>query len=44
MTIADIAAAVNANPNTVYSRLRAARADFERSVVRALAHEGWRAR
>jgi len=44
MTIADIAAAVNANPNTVYSRLRAARADFERSVARALANERWRTR
>jgi RNA polymerase sigma-70 factor (ECF subfamily) len=44
MTVADIAAAVKENANTVYSRLRAARADFERAVARARAHDGWRMR
>jgi hypothetical protein len=34
MSALDIAAAVNANVNTVYSRLRAARFDFERAVAR----------
>ncbi|HXN32404.1 MAG TPA: sigma-70 family RNA polymerase sigma factor [Polyangiaceae bacterium] len=44
MTVADIAAAVRANANTVYSRLRAARADFERAVTRARANDRWRIR
>lgn len=44
MTVADIAAAVQENVNTVYSRLRAARADFERAVTRARAHDAWRMR
>ncbi len=39
MSVADIAAAVGANSNTVYSRLRAARADFERAVGRARAKD-----
>jgi len=44
MTVADIAAAVNSNPNTIYSRLRAARADFERAVIRLRANDSWRIR
>ena len=44
MTVPEIAAAVGANPNTVYSRLRAARADFERGAARARASDGWRMR
>jgi len=44
MTVVDIAAAVRANANTVYSRLRAARADFERAVARARANDEWRMR
>ncbi len=44
MTVVDIAAAVGENANTVYSRLRAARADFERGVARARANDEWRMR
>jgi RNA polymerase sigma-70 factor (ECF subfamily) len=44
MTIGDIAQALQVNPNTVYSRLRAARADFERAVLRVRANERWRMR
>jgi RNA polymerase sigma-70 factor (ECF subfamily) len=42
LSVVDIARAVGANVNTVYSRLRAARADFERGVVRARASDQWR--
>jgi RNA polymerase sigma-70 factor (ECF subfamily) len=34
MTVVEIAAATDVNPNTVYSRLRAGRADFERRARR----------
>lgn len=44
MTVGDIAAAAGANPNTIYSRLRAARADFERAILRLRANERWRVR
>jgi RNA polymerase sigma-70 factor (ECF subfamily) len=44
MTVPEIAACVGANPNTVYSRLRAARADFERAIARVHASDGWRMR
>lgn len=44
MSVADIAAAVQSNVNTIYSRLRAARADFERAVIRARANDQWRIR
>jgi len=44
MTVGDIAAAVHANPNTIYSRLRAARADFDRAVIRLRANDQWRIR
>jgi RNA polymerase sigma-70 factor (ECF subfamily) len=44
MSVPDIAAAVGANVNTAYARLRAARADFERGAARARASDAWRAR
>ncbi len=44
MSVADIAAAVRSNVNTIYSRLRAARADFERAIIRARANDQWRIR
>jgi RNA polymerase sigma-70 factor (ECF subfamily) len=44
MSVPDIAASVGANTNTVYSRLRAARADFERAVARSRAGDEWRMR
>jgi RNA polymerase sigma-70 factor (ECF subfamily) len=44
MSVGDIAAAVNANPNTVASRLRAARTEFERAVARARANDQRRIR
>jgi RNA polymerase sigma-70 factor, ECF subfamily len=44
MSVPDIADAVGANVNTVYSRLRAARADFEKGVARMHANDGWRSR
>lgn len=44
MSVGDIAAAVGANVNTVHSRLRAARADFERALARARAGDQWRRR
>lgn len=39
MTVPEIAEAIDANVNTVYSRLRAARQAFERQVSRHLARE-----
>jgi RNA polymerase sigma-70 factor (ECF subfamily) len=44
MSVVDIAAAVRENANTVYSRLRAARADFVRAVAKARANDEWRMR
>jgi len=44
MSVPEIALAVGANANTVYSRLRAARAEFERAVTRARAGDEWRLR
>jgi RNA polymerase sigma-70 factor, ECF subfamily len=44
MSVPDIAAAVNANANTIASRLRAARVDFERAVMRARASDQRRIR
>jgi RNA polymerase sigma-70 factor (ECF subfamily) len=44
MTVPEIAEAIGANVNTTYSRLRAARADFERAAARARAADGWRSR
>lgn len=42
MTIAEIAEALDLNANTVYSRLRAARLDFERAAARQRARDSWR--
>ncbi len=39
MTAVEIAEIVDANPNTVASRLRAARQDFEKALARFRAHE-----
>jgi RNA polymerase sigma-70 factor (ECF subfamily) len=44
MSVVDVAAAVGANVNTVHSRLRAARAEFERAVARVRASDEWRTR
>ena len=42
MTVPEIADAVEANVNTVYSRLRAARREFDQAVLRHRAREQWR--
>jgi RNA polymerase sigma-70 factor (ECF subfamily) len=44
MTVPEIAEAVGANVNTVYSRLRTARRDFEAAVGRHQARDQWRTR
>jgi RNA polymerase sigma-70 factor (ECF subfamily) len=44
MTVPEIADAVEANVNTVYSRLRAARREFEQAVMRHRARDEWRDR
>ena len=44
MTVPEIAEAVEANVNTVYSRLRAARRDFDQAVLRHRARDQWRER
>jgi RNA polymerase sigma-70 factor, ECF subfamily len=44
MSVADIAAALGANANTICSRLVAARAEFDRAVVRLRAKDTWRLR
>jgi RNA polymerase sigma-70 factor (ECF subfamily) len=44
MTVPEIAEAVEANVNTVYSRLRAARRDFDQAVARHRARDEWRMR
>jgi RNA polymerase sigma-70 factor (ECF subfamily) len=44
MSVPEIADAIGANVNTTYSRLRAARADFEQAVARARAGDDWRLR
>jgi RNA polymerase sigma-70 factor (ECF subfamily) len=44
MTIAEAAEALDCNPNTLYSRLRAAREDLEQAVTRDAAHRAWRER
>jgi RNA polymerase sigma-70 factor (ECF subfamily) len=41
MTVPEIAEAIGVNVNTTYSRLRAARADFERAATRARAAEAF---
>jgi RNA polymerase sigma-70 factor, ECF subfamily len=44
MSVVEIAMAVGANVNTVHSRLRVARVEFERAVVRLRARDAWRTR
>lgn len=44
MSVPEIADAVGINLNTAYSRLRAARQDFEQGVARLRARDGWRMR
>ena len=44
MTVPEIAEAVETNVNTVYSRLRAARRDFDQAVLRHRARDQWRER
>jgi RNA polymerase sigma-70 factor, ECF subfamily len=44
MSAPEIAEALGENVNTVYSRLRAARADFDAAVGRHRARDGWRLR
>jgi RNA polymerase sigma-70 factor (ECF subfamily) len=44
MSVKDIAAALHTNANTISSRLRASRADFDRAVSRLQAKEAWRIR
>jgi RNA polymerase sigma-70 factor (ECF subfamily) len=42
MTILEAAEALGVNPNTVYSRLRSARAEIEQAMSRLRAHTAWR--
>jgi RNA polymerase sigma-70 factor, ECF subfamily len=44
MSAPEIAEAVGANLNTVYTRLRAARREFNEAIGRANARDGWRQR
>jgi RNA polymerase sigma-70 factor, ECF subfamily len=44
MSVKDIAAALRTNANTISSRLRAARANFDRAVSRLQAKDAWRIR
>jgi RNA polymerase sigma-70 factor (ECF subfamily) len=44
MTIPEIALLLSEKTNTIYSRLRLAREDFERSAARCRARDGWRIR
>ena len=44
MTAKEIAEAIGANASTVYSRLRAARLDFEKAAERCRRRDGWRLR
>jgi len=44
LTAVEIADALAINPNTIYSRLRAARRDFEQAVARHKARDTWRLR
>jgi RNA polymerase sigma-70 factor, ECF subfamily len=44
MTAPEMADALGVNLNTVYSRLRAARQEFEQAVARHRARDGWRYR
>ena len=42
LPVPEIAAALNVSANTVYSRLRLARAEYERQVARVRARDEWR--
>jgi RNA polymerase sigma-70 factor, ECF subfamily len=42
LPVPEIAMALNLSPNTVYSRLRLARAEYERQVARVRARDEWR--
>jgi RNA polymerase sigma-70 factor (ECF subfamily) len=42
MTIVEAAEALGVNPNTAYSRLRAARSELEQALGRLAAHSAWR--
>ena len=42
MTVPEIAAALEVNVNTIYSRLRLARREYERQLARVRAKDGWR--
>jgi RNA polymerase sigma-70 factor (ECF subfamily) len=42
MTIVEAAEALGVNPNTAYSRLRAARSELEQALGRLEAHSAWR--
>jgi RNA polymerase sigma-70 factor (ECF subfamily) len=44
MSVPEIAEALGANLNTIYSRLRAGRQEFEQAVARHRARDGWRYR
>jgi RNA polymerase sigma-70 factor (ECF subfamily) len=44
MTAKEIAEAIGSNASTVYSRLRAARLDFEKAAERCRLRDGWRMR
>ena len=44
MTMPEIAEALGINLNTAYARLRIARQEFERALVRHRARDGWRQR
>jgi RNA polymerase sigma-70 factor (ECF subfamily) len=44
MSVVEIAMAVGVNVNTVHSRLRAARVEFDRAVARLRARDAWRTR
>jgi RNA polymerase sigma-70 factor (ECF subfamily) len=44
MTVLEASQALGLNPNTVSSRLRAARQDLEQALARLEAHNGWRQR
>jgi len=44
MTGQEIARVLGENPNTIYSRLRTVRLDFERTAMRCRLHDEWRTR
>jgi RNA polymerase sigma-70 factor (ECF subfamily) len=42
LTVPEIATALDVNANTIYSRLRLARREYERQLARVRARDGWR--